>query len=250
MTVGRLDGKVALITGAAGGIGAACARLFAAEGARLVLMDRDSGTPDIDGARAFAGDVSQPEDMAAAVACAREAFGGLDVAVLNAGIEGTVAPLAEYDVDTFDRVIAVNLRGVFLGIKHAMPAMEARGGGSIVVVSSIAGLRGRPRMGAYVASKHAVVGLMRTAALEGAAAGVRVNSVHPSPVDTRMMRSLESMLAPDDPEGFRRDYERASPQGRYARPEEVGQVMLFLASDDSGHCTGGTYTVDGGRSAR
>ena len=187
--------------------------------------------------------------MAAAVACARDAFGGLDVAVLNAGIEGTVA-LAEYDVDTFDRVIAVNVRGVFLGIKHAMPAMEARGGGSIVVVSSIAGLRGRPRMGAYVTSKHAVVGLMRTAALEGAAAGVRVNSVHPSPVDTRMMRSLESMLAPDDPEGFRRDYERASPQGRYARPEEVGQVMLFLASDDSGHCTGGTYTVDGGRSAR
>lgn len=247
--MGRLTGKVALITGAAGGIGAACAQLFADEGARLVLMDRDAGAPALDGARKVVGDVSRPADMEAAVAAAREAFGGLDIAVLNAGIEGTVATTADYDVEVFDRVIAVNLRGVFLGLKYAMPALKARGGGGIVIASSIAGLRGRARMPAYVASKHAVVGLMRTAALEGARDGIRVNTVHPSPVDTRMMRALESMLAPDDPEGFRRDYEAASPLGRYARPEEVARVMLFLASDDASHCTGSAYTVDGGRSA-
>ena len=246
----RLAGKTALITGAAGGIGAACARLFAAEGARLVLMDNDPAMPAIDGARTFVGDVSRSDDMEDAVGVAVEGFGGLDVAVLNAGVEGGVAPVEEYDLETFDRVIAVNLRGVFLGLKYAMPALRARGGGSIVVTSSIAGLRGRARMPAYVASKHAVVGLMRTAALEGARDGVRVNTVHPSPVDTRMMRSLETQLAPDDPEGFRRDYEAASPQGRYARPEEVARLMLFLAGDESAHCTGSTYGIDGGRAAR
>ena len=246
----RLAGKVALITGAAGGIGAACARLFAAEGARLVLMDRDPAMPAIDDARTFVGDVSRPDDMEDAVGVAVEGFGGLDIAILNAGIEGGVAPVADYDLETFDRVVAVNLRGVFLGLKYAMPALRARGGGSIVVTSSIAGLRGRARMPAYVASKHAVVGLMRTAALEGARDGVRVNTVHPSPVDTRMMRSLEAQLAPDDPEGFRRDYEAASPQGRYARPEEVARLMLFLAGDESLHCTGSTYRIDGGRATR
>lgn len=246
----RLAGKVALVTGAAGGIGAACARLFAAEGAQLVLVDRDPAMPAIDGARAFVGDVSRSDDMEDAVGVAVEGFGGLDVAVLNAGIEGDVAPVEDYDLETFDRVIAVNLRGVFLGLKYAMPALRARGGGSIVVTSSIAGLRGRARMPAYVASKHAVVGLMRTAALEGARDGIRVNTVHPSPVDTRMMRSLEAQLAPDDPEGFRRDYEAASPQGRYARPEEVARLMLFLAGDESAHCAGSTYSIDGGRAAR
>ena len=246
----RLAGKSALITGAAAGIGAACARLFAEEGAQLVLMDRDAGAPPSGEAREFVGDVSRPEDMEDAVALAEEAFGGLDIAVLNAGIEGAVAHTPDYGIDDFDRVIAVNLRGVFLGLKYAIPAMKARGGGSIVVTSSIAGLRGRPGMPAYVASKHAVVGLMRTAALENAADGIRVNTVHPSPVDTRMMRSLEAQMAPDDPDGFRRSYMSASPQGRYARPEEVARTILFLASDESSHCTGATYSIDGGRGAR
>ncbi len=246
----RLNGKVALITGAAGGIGAACARLFAAEGAKLGLMDRDPCNSNLADALEITGDVSRPEDMEAAISATCERFGGLDIAILNAGIEGEVAPVPDYGIDAFDRVIAVNLRGVFLGLKYAMPALKARGGGSIVITSSIAGLRGRNGMLAYVASKHGVTGLMRTAALEGAADGIRVNTVHPSPVETRMMRSLEAMISPDDPEGFRQSYREASPQGRYAQPEEIARMMLFLASDESSHCTGSTYSVDGGRAAR
>ena len=120
----------------------------------------------------------------------------------------------------------------------------------VVVTSPSGGSRGRARMPAYVASKHPVVGPVRAAALEGARDGVRVNTVHPSPVDTRMMRSLEAQLAPDDPEGFRRDYEAASPQGRYARPEEAVRPMLFLSGDESAHGAGSTYGIDGGRAAR
>ncbi len=253
----KLDGKVALITGAAGGIGAATARLFAAEGAKLCLVDRDQGALDTlagalgDTEATFrACDVSQTDDMRACVDETVERFGGLDIAILNAGIEGEMLPIADYPEDDFDRVIAVNLRGVWLGLKFTMPALEARGGGSIVITSSIAGMRGRAGMWGYVASKHGVVGLMRNAALEGADAGIRVNSVHPSPVETRMMRSLENKMNPDDPEGARRAYRKTSPLGRYAEPEEVARMMLFLASDDSSHCSGSTYMIDGGRSAR
>jgi len=249
----RLEGKVALITGAAGGIGAATAHLFAAEGAKLCLVDRDQGSLDALGGREAVfktADVSQSNDMQACIQETVETFGGLDIAILNAGIEGELLPIADYPEDDFDRVIAVNLRGVWLGLKYAMPALETRGGGSIVITSSIAGLRGRAGMWGYVASKHGVVGLMRNAALEGGPVGIRVNSVHPSPVETRMMRSLESKMNPDDPEGARRAYRKISPLGRYAEPEEVAKMMLFLASDDSSHCSGSTYMVDGARSAR
>ncbi len=253
----KLDGKVALITGAAGGIGAATAHLFAEEGAKLCLVDRDQGGLDTlagalgDTEAAFrAGDVSQSSDMRACVDDAVERFGGLDIAILNAGIEGELLPIADYPEEDFDRVIAVNLRGVWLGLKYAMPALEARGGGSFVITSSIAGLRGRAGMWGYVASKHGVVGLMRNAALEGGPAGIRVNSVHPSPVETRMMRSLESKMNPDDPEGARRAYMKISPLGRYAEPEEVAKMMLFLASDDSAYCSGSVFMIDSGRHAR
>lgn len=252
----RLDGRVALITGAAGGIGAAAARLFVEEGASLCLVDRDQDglsalTQSLDNQRAISqtADVADSSDMRACVDAAVKAFGGLDIAILNAGIEGELMPIADYPEDDFDRVIAINLKGVWLGLKHAMPALETRGGGSIVITSSIAGVRGRAGMWGYTASKHGVVGLMRTAALEGAPAGIRVNSVHPSPVETRMMRSLESKMRPDDPEGARVAYRKVSPLGRYAEPEEVAKMMLFLAGDDSSHCTGSTFMIDGGRSA-
>jgi NAD(P)-dependent dehydrogenase (short-subunit alcohol dehydrogenase family) len=251
--MGRLQDKVALITGAAAGIGAAAARLFAAEGAKLVLVDiDDSDMAGLagDDIACMAADVADGDAMQASVALAQERFGGLDIALLNAGIEGVVQPIAEYPEDMFDRVIAVNLRGVWLGLKHTMPAIAKRGGGSIVLTSSIAGLRGREGISAYVASKHGVIGLMRTAALEGAPDGVRVNTINPSPVETRMMRSLEAGTDPSDPEGARKRYARTSPMGRYAEPEEIAKMMLFLASDDSSHCSGSVYMVDGARNAR
>jgi NAD(P)-dependent dehydrogenase (short-subunit alcohol dehydrogenase family) len=251
--MGRLQDKVALITGAAAGIGAAAARLFVNEGAKLVLVDRDkAGMAEFagDGAVCLTADVADGEAMRQCVAAAEERFGGLDIALLNAGIEGVVQPIADYPEDIFDRVIAVNLRGVWLGLKHTLPAIAKRGGGSIVLTSSIAGVRGREGISAYVASKHGVIGLMRTAALEGAPDGVRVNTVNPSPVETRMMRSLEAGMAPDDPEGLRERYASTSPLGRYAEPEEIAKVMLFLASDDSSHCSGSVYMVDGARNAR
>ncbi len=249
----RLRDKVALITGAAGGIGAAAARLFATEGAKLVLVDiEEGGLAKLtgDNVACVAADVSNGEAMRTCVAAAEKRFGGLDIALLNAGIEGVVQPIADYPEETFDRVIAVNLRGVWLGLKHTLPAIARRGGGSIVLTSSIAGVRGREGMSAYVASKHGVIGLMRSAALEGGPDGVRVNSINPSPVETRMMRSLEAGMDPDDPEGVHARYARSSPLGRYAEPEEVAKVMLFLAADESSHCSGSVYMVDGARNAR
>ncbi|HJN20906.1 MAG TPA: SDR family NAD(P)-dependent oxidoreductase, partial [Alphaproteobacteria bacterium] len=237
----RLRNKVALITGAAGGIGAAAARLFAKEGAKLVLVDiEEGGMAKLagDDIACVAADVSNGEAMRSCVAAAEKHFGGLDIALLNAGIEGVVQPIADYPEETFDRVIAVNLRGVWLGLKHTLPAIARRGGGSIVLTSSIAGVRGREGMSAYVASKHGVIGLMRSAALEGGPEGVRVNSINPSPVETRMMRSLEAGMDPDDPEGVHARYARSSPLGRYAEPEEIAKVMLFLAADESSHCSG------------
>jgi NAD(P)-dependent dehydrogenase (short-subunit alcohol dehydrogenase family) len=247
----RLDGKVAIITGAARGIGAAAARIFAAEGAKVMLADvlaeplaglaRELG----DRASSRVTDVTDEADMKALVAATVERFGRLDVAVLNAGIEGKVSALVDYPADMFDKVMAVNVRGVWLGLKYAMPAMPS--GGSIVITSSTSGIRATPNLSAYTASKHAVIGLMRSAALEGAAKNVRVNTVNPSPIDTPMIASLEvqrGMSGRND-----QPMARGTPLGRYGKPEEVAKLMLFLASDESSFCTGGVYMVDGGVSA-
>jgi NAD(P)-dependent dehydrogenase (short-subunit alcohol dehydrogenase family) len=173
----------------------------------------------------------------------------------NAGIEGSVSPIPDYPIEVFDRVMAVNVRGVWLGIKYVVPVMQARGKGSIVITSSTAGIGGSADMSAYVTSKHAVIGLMRTAALECAPLGIRVNSVNPAPIETRMMRSIEEMRVAglDDPavtvEQAKQAFAARIPLQRYGNPEEVAQLMLFLASDESSFCTGGVYMADGGRSA-
>ena len=258
----RLDGKVALITGATGGIGRAAAQLFADEGARLTLVDLDESalrevaqTVGEDRATYVAADVTQPDQTQAYVQAAVDRWGGLDVLLANAGIEGSIASIPEYPLDVFDRVMAVNVRGVWLGIKYVVPVMRERGGGSIVITSSTAGIGAGPDMSAYTTSKHAVIGLMRTAAMEGAASGIRVNTVNPAPIETRMMRSIEEMrvTALDDADITVEQTYRATsariPLGRYGHPEEVARMMLFLASDDSSFCTGGVYMVDGGRSA-
>ena len=258
----RLEGKVAVITGATGGIGSAAARLFAGEGTKVALVDLDETALSAvarsigeDKASYTVADVTQPDQTQAYVNAAVSRWGGIDVLLANAGIEGTLSPITEYPVDMFDRVMAVNVRGVWLGIKYVVPVMRERGGGSIVITSSTAGISGSPEMSAYNTSKHAVIGLMRTAALEGAPDRIRVNTVNPSPIETRMMRSIEEMrVAAFDDSTVTVDVAKQSfadriPLQRYGNPEEVARMMLFLSSDDSSFCTGGVYMVDGGRSA-
>ena len=258
----RLSGKIAVITGGAGGIGQAAAQQFTEEGARVVLVDRDEATlqtalDDIgdDKASYVVADVTQSEQAQRYVNAAVERWGGIDIFLANAGIEGALSPIPDYPLDVFDQVMAVNVRGVWLGLKYVIPVMADRGGGSIVITSSTAGIGGSAGMSAYVTSKHAVIGMMRTAALECAPLGIRVNTVNPAPIETRMMRSLEEMrvAAADSSEATLERTKQAFvariPLQRYGDPEEVAKLMLFLASDESSFCTGGVYMVDGGRSA-
>lgn len=248
----KLAGKTAIITGAARGIGAAAARLFAAEGANVMLADvleadlQALANEIGDQAAVCVTDVTDEASVKNLVDQTVAKFGQVDAALLNAGIEGSLAPIPDYDPDMFDKVIAVNVRGVWLGLKYVMKAMEANGG-AIVVTASTAGIRAVPDMSAYIASKHAAVGLMRSAAIEGSANNIRVNTVNPSPIDTPMMEALENMHGVADRND--RPLARATPLGRYGKPEEVAKLMLFLASDDSSFCTGGVYMVDGGVSA-
>ncbi len=255
--MGRLDNKVAIITGGAGGIGLQAGNLFAQEGAKVLLVDlhedalqEAARTIGSDAVRYCAADVTQPDQTQQYIQAAAEQFGGVDILLANAGVEGEVKPITDYAIDTFDQVMAVNVRGVWLGLKYAAPEIARRGGGSIVITSSVAGVRGAAGMSAYIASKHAVIGLMRTAALEMADRKIRVNTVNPAPVDTRMMRSLEKGFEPDDPGRAKEMVSAMVPLQRYADPVEVARIMLFLASDESSYCSGGAYMVDGGMTAR
>jgi NAD(P)-dependent dehydrogenase (short-subunit alcohol dehydrogenase family) len=254
--MGKLDGRVAVITGGSGGIGRAAAKRFVEEGAKALLVDLDEralrdAVEAIGGnhASSIVADVTSDDDTRKYVDAAVERYGRLDIYLANAGIEGKFIPIRELPVDAFDRVIAVNVRGVFLGLKHVIPAMAKGGGGSIVITSSVAGIHGFPGGSAYVASKHAVIGLMRTAALECAPMKIRVNTVNPAPIETRMMRSIEEQMAPGHAGQAKEQFQSGVPLGRYGHPEEVADVMLFLASDQSRYCTGGVYMVDGGVSA-
>jgi NAD(P)-dependent dehydrogenase (short-subunit alcohol dehydrogenase family) len=251
----QLVDKIVLITGAGAGIGLAAAHLLAAAGASVVLVDLHEATlaaaaRDI-GRRAsyVAGDVSDPDSMRQAVETTVERHGGIDVFIANAGIEGAVTGIVDYPLEQFERVMAVNVRGVWLGIQNVVPVMRRRGGGSIIITSSGAGTHGMPKMAAYSASKHAVIGLMRSAAIELAKDNIRVNTVNPGPVETRMMRSIEENLAPGAAQKIKQRFEHATPLKRYAAPEEIAQMMVFLASDASSYCTGAIYAVDGGDSA-
>ena len=164
----------------------------------------------------------------------------------NAGIEGVVKPLTEYPEEVYDKVLSVNVKGVWNTLRFTFPELEKSGGGSVIITSSVAGLRGTPNVMAYVTSKHAVTGSMKVAALEGAPKGIRVNSIHPSPVDNRMMRSLEEGFAPGEGEVAKEHFEQTIPLGRYANNDEIAKLALFLASDDSSFITGAQYPIDGG----
>jgi NAD(P)-dependent dehydrogenase (short-subunit alcohol dehydrogenase family) len=251
--MGRLEGKVAIITGGAGGIGKAAGKCFVEEGADVLLVDVDesaleSACQDIGSNKVsyFVGDVTKAADNLAMVALATERYGGVDTFLANAGIEGDVSPIVDYDEARFDQVIAVNVKGPFLGLQAVIPALAARGGGSVIITSSVAGVRGGPGVAPYVTSKHAVIGMMKSAAREVAGQNIRVNTVNPSPVETRMMRSLEEGMAPGAPDQAKARMEANIPLGRYAEPEDIAKVMLFLASDDSAFVTGSVYMADGG----
>ena len=253
----RLKDKVALITGGAAGIGLETARLFLGERARVALVDlddddlsdaaRDLGNPD--DLLTIAADVSSVEDSKRYVAQTVEAFGRIDVFFNNAGIEGKVAPLVDQKIEDFDRVLAVNVRGAFLGLQHVLPVMIGQKSGSVINMSSIAGLKGSPNVAPYITSKHAVVGLTRAAAIEAAGHNVRVNSVHPSPVNTRMMRSLEEGFNPGHGEEVKQQLADTIPLGRYGESLDIANLVLFLASDESAFITGAQYPVDGGMAA-
>ena len=249
----RLKGKVAVITGGAGGIGRAAGALFAAEGADVLLVDLDEEalqdavqSSGSNRASYHVADVTSADDNLAMIATCEERYGGVDVLLANAGIEGDVAPLVDYDEERFDQVMAVNVKGVFLGLKAAIPAISRRGGGSIVITSSVAGVKGTPGISAYGTSKHATIGLMRAAALECAPMHIRVNTVNPSPVETLKMRRLEAGIGGDDAEVTKERLAASLPFKRYAEREEIARVMLFLASDESSWVTGSVQMVDGG----
>jgi NAD(P)-dependent dehydrogenase (short-subunit alcohol dehydrogenase family) len=247
----KLQDRHALITGGAGSIGLATARVFCAEGARVTLADLPG--PALEAAcaalpagraRAVALDVTRSDDWRRAVAAAIEAFGPLDVVFSNAGNSGVIAPVVDYPEDVFDSVLAVHVRGAFLACKHGLPAM--RDGGSLVICSSVAGMRGDPGVSAYITAKHAQVGLMRSVSKEAAARRIRINTVHPGPVGNDFQKDLEQRLSTVLGEDATAFFDRLIPLGRHAHADEIARAVLWLASDDSSFTTGTTLMVDGG----
>ncbi len=248
-----LKDKVALITGGSSGIGRAVALAWAREGAKVVVsdVDRSGGGETVEQVRAAGGeaifiaaDVGKPEDCEALVRGAVEKFGRLDIACNNAGIGGPQAPTADYPLDGWAQVIAINLSGVFYGMKYQLPAMLKNGGGAIVNMASILGAVGFAGAPAYTAAKHGVVGLTQAAALEYSAHGVRINAVGPGFIHTPMISALEDNQAVNDM------LVAAHPIGRLGRAEEVAELVLWLSSDKASFVTGSYYPVDGGYLAR
>ncbi|WP_106494545.1 SDR family NAD(P)-dependent oxidoreductase [Lentibacillus sp. Marseille-P4043] len=253
----KLDGKTAVITGGAGGIGQKTAELFLKEGANVLLVDMnqdalDKAKANLQGFGEVAvakANVTDEADVKSYVKEATDKFGSIDIFFNNAGIEGEVAPMTEQKLEDFQKVMTVNAQGVFLGLKHVLPVMSEQKSGSVINTSSVAGLGGFPGLSPYVASKHAIVGLSKSAAVEVADKGVRVNSIHPAPVNTRMMRSIEKGQDPNDPENAKEEQTSSIPLARYGETEDIANLVLFLASDDSKFITGAQYRVDGGMGA-
>ncbi|MDB5515544.1 MAG: oxidoreductase [Tardiphaga sp.] len=251
----RLDGRVALVTGAAGVIGTATMRLLAERGARIVAVDRNEkplqasieNLPVSAQALAITANVTQEDEVADYVRRTVDTFGAVDVFYNNAGVEGDIAPIIKYSLESFRRVLDVNVVGVFLGLKHVLPAMLRQNRGSIVNTASIAGQIGAAQIAAYSASKHAVIGLTKSAALECAATAVRDNCVCPGLIDSRMLSAIIEGRNPGHaPVPSERIVEQI-PARRLGQASEVASIVAFLASDEASYVTGSAYTVDGGR---
>jgi NAD(P)-dependent dehydrogenase (short-subunit alcohol dehydrogenase family) len=253
----RLDGKVAVVTGAAGVIGRATMQLLAERGARIVAVDRSEqdlqiaigGLPASAQALAVSADVTSEDEVADYVRAAVDKFGTIDVFHNNAGIEGDIAPITKYSLETFRRVLDVNVVGVFLGMKHVLPVMLKQNRGSVINTASIAGLIGSPDIAVYTASKHAVIGLTKAAAVECSTTGVRVNCVCPGLIDSRMLSAIVEGRNPGNtPVPNERIVERI-PARRLGQASEVASIVAFLGSDEASYVSGSAYTVDGGRTA-
>ena len=254
----KFENKTVIITGGAGGIGLAAGKIFAKQGAHVLLIDLNEKElvtavekiNDAEKVSYYVADVTQEDQVNNYVNAAIERYGSIDCFINNAGIEGVVAPIIDSPTEQFDQVIAVNVRGVWLGLKYVIPNMLKNGGGRIVMTSSLAGIKGTANISPYVTSKHAVIGMMRCAALEGAGDRIRVNTVNPSPVETRMMRALEDGMMPGDGQAAHASIAAGIPLGHYAEPSDIAAMMCFLASDEARFMTGGVYMVDGGISAK
>jgi NAD(P)-dependent dehydrogenase (short-subunit alcohol dehydrogenase family) len=253
----RLDGRVAVVTGAAGVIGTATMKLLAERGARIVAVDRreqdlQTAIKDLPAsaeALAIPADVTDEDEVAGYVRATVEKFGAIDAFFNNAGIEGEIKPITEYSLETFRRVLEVNVVGVFLGMKHVLPVMLKQNKGSIINTASIAGLMGSPLIAVYSASKHAVIGLTKTASWECTGTGVRVNCVCPGMIDSRMLSTiLQGRSGGNAPPPQDKIVERI-PARRLGQASEVASIVAFLASDEASYVSGSAYTVDGGRTA-
>lgn len=253
----RLTGKVAIITGATGGIGEATAKLFLQEGARVMLVARSATKlkdtcARLGGGTSLAhclGDADDEEAFASAVQATMKAFGGLDVLLANAGTEGQVRPLELQSRAEFEQVLKTNVIGVWLAFKHCVAPMKARGGGSMIALSSIAGVKGSAGLAPYVASKHAVFGMVKSAAMELGPFKIRVNAIGPGPIDNRMIRSIETQISAESPDDVRGNIKARIPMQRYGLNEEVARLALFLGSDESSYCSGSIHMIDGGLTA-
>ncbi len=255
--MGKLQGKTAIITGATGGIGEATAKLFLAEGANVMLVGRSPeklkatlGRLGASKSVAHAvGDAVDEKATAAAVAATVQAFGGVDILLANAGDEGAVKPVDALSFAEFEHVLRTNVLGVWLAMKYCVEPMKKRGKGSMIALSSVAGMVGFSSASAYAASKHAVYGLVKCTAIELAESNIRVNAIGPGPIDNRMIRSIESQLGGGDYEPVHAAIKASIPMKRYGTNEEVAQLASFLASDESSYCTGGIHMIDGGYTA-
>lgn len=250
--------RVVIVTGGGNGIGQAACLEFAASGARIVVVDIDAQAALAaceavrkQGAEAIhvAADAGRSDDVQRYVKAALDAFGHIDVLFNNAGIAGVQTPLVDYPDDVFERVMRVNVMGTFLGLKHVLPVMIAQGHGAVVNMASVAGTVGAPTMAAYSASKHAIIGLTRTAAGEVGRKGVRVNAICPGPIDTALIDTLHNGINPQDPASVKAFNVSRNPMGRYGDPAEVAKVVTFLASDAASYVNGVAWLIDGGRTA-